>query len=181
MSVNKSLFQIGKDMEALDRLLDELAGDVSGKEEIIEKWFEENEKNLSEKIDGYAFYCEELKVRAQALKEKQKQLKESRRVLENRMQRLKDHLQYFLETHDLKQVEGKTRRAQLQRAGGRYPVEVRVDRPEKLPEKFRVESVTYKPDYEAILEAAGNRPGPVKVDGQVVAVVQDRGRYVQFY
>lgn len=181
MSVSKSLFQIGSEMEALDQLLDEVGGDVTGEEETIAQWMEENADDLAKKIDGYAYYCEELEVRAEAIKEKQKDLQEARRALENRVERLKNHLQHFFEVNCMDGVEGKTRRAQLQRAGGRYPVDIRVDDPEQLPEQFRQREVTYRPDYDAILEAAGNEPGVVEVDGKVVAEVRDRGKFIQFY
>jgi hypothetical protein len=150
--MNQTLFDIGADMIALNNLLDELGGDVSGEGEAeeIDKWFAENAEALSEKGDGYGMLIKENAARAAVLKDEAKSLTEQAAAHEGRAGRLKDRLKYFMQEQGMKKLETKRCSFSVCANGGKTPLDIKVDG-EDLPEEFRM--VVYQPLTETIREA----------------------------
>ena len=74
---------------------------------------------------------------------------------ERRAKSEKDLLKYILTYNDVKKMDAGKFKVSLVNNGGKVPIEYNVD-PEELPEEFRKEIVTYKPNDEAIREFLDN-------------------------
>lgn len=130
-----TLYTISADLAAIEAILDEAEGDITGHEEIIEKWLEEAEGARDEKLDRYASLIRECESRAEARRAEAKRLTERARVDESKAEGLKRTLKWFFEAHELKRVETPRFKLTLAKNGGRAGVELLAP-PDDLPAEF---------------------------------------------
>lgn len=137
----RSLFNISEDLEKLNDLLDE-CGDDTQQQELIAQWFEQLGNERDTKLDAYAALINEMLARAEVRKAEAKRLLSLAATDENRARLLKERLQSFFETHDLKTVETSRYKLSLQRNGGKAPLVLKEGlTPTQLPERFQKISI----------------------------------------
>lgn len=150
--MKKTLIDIAEDVIALDDLLDELEGDVSGQDAAVAAFLEENDRALSTKVDGYAGLISELEHRAAVRKAEAKRIADLAKAEENRARYLKQRLLHALDAMGIGRVDTDRYRVSTANNGGKIPVvcEVGVD---DLPEQFVRTKIEHKPDLDALREA----------------------------
>lgn len=125
--MNKTLFEIGDEMLALEELIDSLDGDISdpAAEEAITAALESLAKDQANKTDGYVNLIrkwEMLQVAATAEKDRY-----SKRisVMDNRVGRLKHRLKQHMELTGQKKIETASGRSvTISNNGGALPLEM---------------------------------------------------------
>ena len=135
-----TLYKISDDMMAFNALIEEVDGDVSGAEDIIEQWFKENKDQLAAKADAYVAIMKDFVMRADAKKAEAKRLSEEAKFDLNKAKSLKGRLQQFMDLHDIKEIKTDLHILKTQANGGKTPIEFTVDPkldPETIPERFR--------------------------------------------
>jgi len=118
----RSLIDITEDMQALDDLLDECGGDITGIEETVDRWFAELKGELNSKLDGYAAFIRELDLRIAARTEEKERLEMRIRVDSNLQQFLKLRLRDCLASRNQRKVETRRYRISLVKNGGKAPL-----------------------------------------------------------
>lgn len=152
---NRSLYQIGSDMEALADLLYECGGDVTDAEAeaAVNKWLVENEFGLKKKIDGYAEIIRRFETMSAEANEEANRLKKLAAIRDNAAARLKEGLRLFMERHSIHRIDTELHRFTLCANGGKEPVQVDpeyLDCPANLPAKYQKVITTIKPNLETI-------------------------------
>ncbi len=171
MPVRKTLFDLTTEMIELDRLLEDLGGDVTDEqvEAAIDQALSGNDAALRRKLDGYVTLVAEYDARAEFLKAEAARLTAMARAKESHADRLRASLKQFFERTGKDRFETDHFLISLRAAGGKQALRVTCD-PEQLPEEFRVTLVSYKPDQTAIRAALA--------EGRelVFASLEERGR-----
>src|SRR5690606_34650573 len=108
-----TLMQITADFQAIDALLDEADGDISGVEATIEAWFAELQGNLEAKLAGYVSYCKELDGRSKARAELATQLGKLVKADRSTLDFLKHRMRAVFEERGIKKMEVATGRITL--------------------------------------------------------------------
>ena len=146
-----SLYALTEELVALDKLLAELGGDVSEgtQGQTLEKWAEEFDWKMKEKVDAYGGLYQSLKADVDAITDEIKRLNDRAMVLENRGARLKALAKYSMDRLQVRKLEGVRFTIAIQKNGGKDPVEVLVQ-PEDLPDPYRREKIVISPDADAI-------------------------------
>lgn len=145
-----TLYTISGDLAAIEALLDEAQGDITGHEQTIERWLEEAEGARDDKLDRYAALIRECEARADTRRAEAKRLTDRAKVDENKAEGLKRTLKWFFEAHELKRIETPRFKLTLAKNGGRAGVEVLAP-PEELPPEFV--RTKREPDVDAIRTA----------------------------
>ncbi len=139
--MSQTLFNIGDDLIALEKLIDECDGDISDPqvEEAVTAWFAEIGGSQSAKVDGYINLIKRWDMQAAAAKSELEQYRKIAQVRENRIMRLKQRLKEHMEhTHQQKIETVSGRTVAIQNNGGLIPMEIDPDvNPQAIPEKFR--------------------------------------------
>jgi hypothetical protein len=151
--MSRTLWVISEDLQALNDLLAEVDGDVTGEEAeaAIEKWFNELGEERDRKLDGYGALIKQFEAYAKARNEEAKRLSNMASVDANNAGRLKSRLKVFMEQHKTPKIETDRFKFAIQNNGGTVPVILSADaelHPEELPEKYR--KVVFQPDMNAI-------------------------------
>lgn len=147
----RTLFNISEDMEKLNELLDDCSHEPQ-QQELITQWLELLGNERDAKLDGYAALIAEMLARAEVRKAEAKRLMELAVTDENRARLLKERLQWFFETHNLKTIETLRYKLSLQRNGGKAPLILKSGlTPTHLPERFQ--KISIDPNPVAIREA----------------------------
>jgi hypothetical protein len=141
---------------AIDALLEELGGEIPDGEvgEAISALLDEHTEDLNGKVDGYVALIAEYDARAEFRR------RESKRILalaidaERKAEMLRERLKLYFERTGRPKIETGRFVVSVVRNGGVAPLLMDVD-PEKLPEEFRREVVTYRADSDAIRAALG--------------------------
>lgn len=154
----KTLFEIGEDLEALERLIEEAQGDISdpAAAEAVEAWFKEIADNQGGKIDNYCSLIRKWEGQAVAAKAEAEQYAKAAQVRANRVRALKDRLKLYMEvTHQVKIETPTGRTVAIQKNGGVAPMEVKPDlNPLTIPEKYQLKTISMNgPAVRAALEA----------------------------
>ena len=150
-----SLYELTQEMMALDQLLAEAGGDISegAKGEALQKWMEEYDWKVRDKIDAYGAVIFNIKSDVESLKIESVRLNERAKVLINRIERMKSLVQFAMNTMGTRKLEGQKFTFTIAKNGGVAPIELLVD-PDKLPHRFcRVVPETRVPDLDMIRTA----------------------------
>jgi len=150
----KTLYDIGDDLWAIDALLEDEDGDVTGQEEAIDAFLAEAKDNLTDKLTGYRRYMAHLDGLAEIAEAEAKRIADIARVRRNKIDRCKDRLYHFMTAHGIDKVVTPIGTFAIQKNGGALPIEIDdylVAHPEELPEGYR--QVEFKPDKIAIKNA----------------------------
>lgn len=148
--MGRTLLDISDDLLALENLLMEQEGDITGAEEIVKGWFDELEGDLHGKLDGYAALITEMLGRAKIRREEAERLSNRARIDENSAKYLKVRLLEFFQTHGHKKIETARYRISVANNGGKQPMEIDLQ-PDDLPDEFQ--RIEVKADQEAIRSA----------------------------
>lgn len=148
---NRTLFEIGEDLEALDALLAEVGGDVSEEdaEAAVDAWLSELGEERNTKLDRYARYISDVEGRIDAKMAERERLAERIAVEQNRVRLLKARLLEFLRAQGVKKLETDLHAFTVASNGGKIPVVIDVP-PESLPTAYRKVQMNYSADQEAI-------------------------------
>jgi hypothetical protein len=154
-TVQKTLFNIGAELIALNDLLDEIGGDVSepAVELAVTAWFGELEAEQGAKLDNYIGLIRTLEMEAHAAGEEADRYTAIEEARANRAAWLKDRLKAHLEaTGQPKATTVSGRVVAVQKNGGKKPLGLADDlRIDDLDERFR--RVVVSADTDAIRKA----------------------------
>lgn len=168
----RSLWAIEDDLAALDDLVEEMEGDITECEPVIDEWFAKLGEEVTGKLDGYAAFIKELEARAEVRREEAQRLAKRAEIDANLADWLKSRMREFFLLRKWKKVETQRYRLTLCANGGKAPLKIDLP-PEKLPVEYRREKITYSPDSDKIrmeLETGG------KLDW---ARIEPRGHHVR--
>jgi hypothetical protein len=163
------LLEIKDDIRALDKLLDDADGDLTGQEQIIDAWAAENKENLEEKVDNYAALITEKMRMYQVRSGEAERLKRLALTDKNRADWLKGMLKHVFDEMCISKMDTDRYRISVAKNGGKQKLDIFVPDYE-LPDSYKnVVPSSFVANKEAIREAleAGK-----KIDG---AVLQERG------
>jgi outer membrane murein-binding lipoprotein Lpp len=168
--MTRTLFDITNDLQALDDLLSEMDGDVSeGDAEVaIDKWLTQLGEERDNKLNAYAYLIKSLDAQTDALKSEMDRLRARRNATENKIAKLKERLQFHLETSGTEKIKTDLFTFAVQKSGGKPKVvlsDYYLEHPVELPEGMR--RVKFEADLEAIREAIENDPENNKVFGYI--------------
>lgn len=170
-----SLFEIGEDLRALDALIEERGGEITGPDvwEAWEAWLNELAVNEAAKLDGCVNIIRQWEMEASAARAEADQYLAKARTRDNRIAWMKSNLKLHLESTGRKKVETATKRAiSIQANGGNAPIVLvpELD-PSKIPDELAI--VRRTPDLEAIRKHLA--------EGGVLdfAVIGERGNHLR--
>lgn len=154
--MSRTLFEITNDLQALDDLLTEVGGEVTeaDAEEAIDRWLSELANERENKLNAYAYLIKSLDAQSSALKDEVDRMRARKTATENKISKLKERLQYHLETQGIDKVQTDLFTFAVQKSGGKPKMilnEYFERHPEELPEGFR--RVKFEPNLDAIREA----------------------------
>ena len=130
-----SLYDLTEELVALDKLLEELGGDVTGVEgQTLETWASQFHWQMANKVDAYGALYKNLEADAKAIAEEVKRLSDRKRTLENRGSRLLALAKFSMERLKTRKLEGQRFTIAIQKAGGLDPLEILIERAEDLME-----------------------------------------------
>lgn len=147
-----TLLNITDDMLALDAILEEVGGDVSGHEETVASWIDELTANLGRKAEGYAALIVELNNRAEFRRAEAKRLVDRAKIDERKADWLKQTLMNAMRMRGESVIETERFRLSVQRNGGKQPMELIGD----VPTAWCNVEVVQTPDKDRIREALEN-------------------------
>lgn len=150
--MKRTLYDITDDLRAFDDLLEQADGDVSDPAvlEAIEKWMTELDIDLTNKVDGYAAYINDMLAKAQARKDEADRLRARAKANEATARRLKERLMWAMQERGMKKIDTPRFTVSWQKAGGKVGLDVQVPG-DQLPPRFQ--KVVIEPDNAAIREA----------------------------
>ncbi len=149
----ESLYVLTEELVALDTMLAEIGGDVSSPEgQTLEKWAEEFDWKMRDKVDAYASLAINIEADADIIAKEVKRLSDRKNALMNRRARLLALAKFSMERLKVRKLEGVRFTIAIQKNGGPEPLEVLVE-PKELPEGFRDEEVVYSPVMEPLRKA----------------------------
>ena len=158
----RSIFDIGNDLQAIERLIEERDGDISDPEvaETISLWLAEFDAERAEKADRYVNLIRKWETEAAAAKAEAEQYQKAAQVRANRVRSLKQMLQMHMEASNLSKIETATGRViAIQNNGGVVPMEVTETDPTALPDQYvRMVRVIDNSAIRADLEAGVELP-----------------------
>lgn len=137
----RSIFDIGDDLRALEQLIERVDGDISDPavDAAVTAWYAELESDLARKADGYVNLIRKWEAEATAAIAEAEQYRKAAQVREDRVRRLKQMLQSWMETRGRNRIETASGRVvAVQANGGKAPI-VYADpnvRPETLAPRF---------------------------------------------
>ena len=120
--MSRTLLDITEDLQALDDLLTETGGDVSGVEATVDAWLAELEQNLKGKVDNYAALITAMNARAEVRKAEADRLYHRAKVDVNNARFLRDRLKFALEQRGISKLETARYKVGVAKVGGSIPV-----------------------------------------------------------
>lgn len=169
----RTLFNINEDFAAMDELLDECEGEITGVEEIINKWFAELGQDVREKADGYAAFIMELEARAKARNEESDRLKHRAKIDENTASWLRSRLKDFMESRAIPRLETRRFKIGVQTNGGVQPLHIKAPLVAKSIPEFQ--RITIDINNDAIRKALESDDSELREKAELVAEFQPRG------
>lgn len=161
--MSKTLYDISKDLDALHSLLEETDGDVSDEQvaEAIDAWFEEIETNQNTKVENYCkliesltYYSDIREAEGKRLELESKKFTKSAKTLQNRVQKLKDTLKWYMQMNNIDKITTGLFTVSVAKNGGKVPIiypESWDEDPASAPERFHRKII--KLDLENLREA----------------------------
>ncbi len=149
--MNRTLLDITEDLQALDDLLTEAGGDVTGIETTVDAWLAELEQDLKGKVDNYAALITAMNARAEVRKAEADRLYHRAKVDANNARFLRDRLKCALEQRGVSKLETARYKVGVSKAGGAAPIII-ADQ-SALPADFVRVTEVREPDKDAIRKA----------------------------
>ncbi len=149
--MNRTLLDITEDLQALDDLLTEAGGDVTGIETTVDAWLAELEQDLKGKVDNYAALITAMNARAEVRKAEADRLYHRSKVDINNARFLRDRLKCALEQRGISKLETARYKVGVSKVGGAAPVII----PDlnAVPADFIRVTELREPDKDAIRKA----------------------------
>ena len=97
-----TLYDITKDIEAIDELLSQEKELTIEEQQIIINYLNENDENLDTKLEGYVKYIRSLEAYEKSIKDEIDYLQKKKKVNSNKIDNIKKSLKYFLDMMNLK-------------------------------------------------------------------------------
>lgn len=144
-----TLNSITDDLLALDAILDELGGDVTGHEDVVAGWIKELQFNLTSKAEGYAGLISELEQRADFRKAEAKRLADRARIDQQKADWLRHMLRDAMQASGNRVIETDRYRLSVQANGGKAPLDLH----DVVPTDWCKVEVVQTPDKVRIREA----------------------------
>ncbi|HYG70215.1 MAG TPA: siphovirus Gp157 family protein [Anaeromyxobacteraceae bacterium] len=160
---NRTLFEIGEDLLALEDLLVEQGGDVTDEqiETILDGWLRDTQGDLSEKVDRYASLIQELRARAAVRANEAQRIADRARVDENAAKKLTERLLVFMQAFGKKTIEGLRYRTSIVGNGGKQPLEiVEGTAATDVPLRFRKVTITISAPNATLLDIVESYVAP---------------------
>lgn len=169
--MNRTLYQITQDLQALDELLAESGGDITDEQtaQAIEAYFTELDADLASKADNYAALIRTLEARAATRKDEAGRMRALAASDESNAQRLKARLKQAFEERGITKLETARFRLGVRGNGGLQSVDVSVPA-ETLPTIYQ--AVEVSPNTAAIRKALSEG---VEIPG---CVLMERGTHL---
>lgn len=142
----RSLVALMKDFNALDELLIESGGEL---DPVLEQWMQLNEKNISEKVDGYKLFMDHLAAKIDFLKGMEEEIYGTRKALANQIDRMKNTLKFAAAQMQKDELLGERYRFKISESKPKLSIEDA----DSIPAQFMTETIVFKPDLEALQKA----------------------------
>lgn len=149
--MNRTLLDITEDLQALDELLTEAGGDISGVEGTVDAWLAELELDLKGKVDNYAALITAMNARAEIRKAEADRLYHRAKVDINSAKFLRERLKLALEQRGISKLETARYKVGVSKVGGSAPVI--IPDPTAVPPDFIRITEIRDPDKDAIRKA----------------------------
>jgi hypothetical protein len=151
----QTLWDIGEDLLALERLVEECDGDISDPavDAAITAWMDEMAKNQAVKCDGYVGLIRKWEMQKSAAVAEAEQYRKIASVRGNRIERLKVRLMEHMQATGQTKIETATGRTiGIQKNGGKVPLVVAPDvDPTQIDSRYQAVSIEL--DNEAVRKA----------------------------
>lgn len=144
-----TLNAITEDLLALDAILDDLGGDVTGHEDVVAGWIEELTGNLRAKAESYASLISELENRAAYRKGEATRLAERAKIDQRKADWLRRMLRDAMQASGDRVIETDRYRLSVQANGGKAPLDLH----DVVPTDWCKVEVVQTPDKARIREA----------------------------
>jgi len=158
--MNRSLLNITDDLLALDDLLSEAGGDITGVEATVDAWLAELKADLKGKVDNYAALICSMELRAGVRKDEADRLAQRAKIDANNAKFLRERLKLTLERLGVTKLETFRYRIGVTKAGGVAPL--LIPDPSAIPEEYihvrevrEVDKEAIRTDLEAGRQVAG--------------------------
>jgi len=158
--MTRTLLDITEDLQALDDLLTEAGGDVTGVEATVDAWLAELEQDLKGKVDNYAALITAMNARAEVRKAEADRLYHRAKVDAGNAKFLRDRLKFALEQRGVSKLETARYKVGVSKVGGAIPII--IPDPAAVPADFVRVTEIRQPDKDAIrkaLESGRDVPG----------------------
>ncbi|HOD84862.1 MAG TPA: siphovirus Gp157 family protein [Phycisphaerae bacterium] len=149
--MKRTLLDITEDLQALDDLLTEAAGDITGVEATVDAWLAELEQDLKGKVDNYAALITAMNARAEVRKAEADRLYHRAKVDAGNAKFLRDRLKAALEMRGITKLETDRYKVGVAKVGGNLPLII-PDPAVVAHEFIRVKEIR-EPDKDAIRKA----------------------------
>lgn len=149
--MNRTLLDITEDLQALDDLLTEAGGDITGVEATVDAWLAELEQDLKGKVDNYAALITAMNARAEVRKAEADRLYHRAKVDSNNAKFLRERLKCSLEQRGISKLETARYKVGVSKAGGATPLI--IPDPTAVPADFIRVTEIREPDKDAIRKA----------------------------
>lgn len=146
--MNRTLLDITDDLQALDDLLTEASGDVTGVEVTVDAWLAELEQDLKGKVDNYAALITAMNARSEIRKAEADRLYHRAKVDANNAKFLRERLKFAFEQRGISQLETARYKVGVSKVGGATPIV--IPDPASIPSEFVRVTEIREPDKDAI-------------------------------
>ena len=150
--MTRTLLDITDDLLAMDALIGEVDGDITGVENVFDEWFAELDKDLKGKVDNYCALMATMEGRAAIRHEESKRLYRLAKSDERNAEYLRSRLKGALELRGVSKLDTARYRIGIVKNGGAPPVV--IDLVAQVPDEFcRIIPETKEADKEKLREA----------------------------
>lgn len=167
----KSMYTLDQEWYALEEALDENGGEFTPE---IEETYAELLHASKEKAAGYIAVIQIASEEEKMYKSQEKRFKALAKTAGAKAKGLKDRLLSAMQLRGEPEYVTDVGKAKVTKNGGPLPMTLLVD-PEDLPEQFRIRTVTYSADVDALRQALAEGDSAAAA----VAQLEERGEHLR--
>jgi hypothetical protein len=135
------------------RQLLEMMEDPEIDEQAVADTMEGIEMEIEQKADNYAGLIRSLEGSREIVHKEAERLQALDKRYENFIKRLKENLMFCMRATGKEKFKTALNSFGIRKAGGKQPLDIDIEDPEKIPEEYRKEVVKYSADNDKIREA----------------------------
>ena len=120
----RGLLEITDDLQALDDLLEDVGGDITGCEDYVDRLMSELDSEMSTKVDNYAAFITSLKARSEIRKKEADRLSKRAKVDAESAKWLGLKLKHELERRGIKTLDTDRYKVGVVKNGGKQPLDI---------------------------------------------------------